>query len=61
LSIERPLDVPDHGLVCDLLWSDPDEVVLAKMYTNILTEVTTQLKLGLVAIITGCYELAENW
>ncbi|CAD5119367.1 DgyrCDS7984 [Dimorphilus gyrociliatus] len=24
-SINRPLDVPDHGLVCDLLWSDPDE------------------------------------
>ncbi|CAH1795600.1 unnamed protein product [Owenia fusiformis] len=24
-EIDRPLDVPDHGLVCDLLWSDPDE------------------------------------
>ena len=24
--MERPLDVPDHGLVCDMLWSDPDEV-----------------------------------
>ena len=25
-SLERPMDVPDEGLVCDLLWSDPDEV-----------------------------------
>ncbi|XP_022314315.2 serine/threonine-protein phosphatase alpha-2 isoform-like [Crassostrea virginica] len=24
-ELERPLDVPDHGLICDLLWSDPDE------------------------------------
>lgn len=25
LAISRPTDVPDQGLVCDLLWSDPDK------------------------------------
>jgi hypothetical protein len=25
-ELERPMDVPDHGMICDLLWSDPDEV-----------------------------------
>ncbi|EDW69815.1 uncharacterized protein [Drosophila virilis] len=28
LAIKRPIDIPDQGLVCDLLWSDPDEKVL---------------------------------
>ncbi|CAJ1369075.1 unnamed protein product, partial [Effrenium voratum] len=23
-QIRRPTDVPDHGLLCDLLWADPD-------------------------------------
>lgn len=25
-EIERPNDIPGHGLACDLLWADPDEV-----------------------------------
>ena len=28
LDIERPLLIPDQGLVCDLLWSDPDPDIL---------------------------------
>ncbi|KAK7369731.1 hypothetical protein VNO80_11774 [Phaseolus coccineus] len=24
-NIARPIDVPDHGLLCDLLWADPDK------------------------------------
>ena len=23
-SISRPTDIPDYGLICDLLWGDPD-------------------------------------
>lgn len=26
-AIERPVAVPDHGLLCDLLWADPDRDV----------------------------------
>lgn len=27
-ELDRPCDVPDTGLLCDLLWSDPDKVVV---------------------------------
>lgn len=26
-EMDRPLEVPDTGLLCDLLWSDPDKLV----------------------------------
>ncbi|RYP70610.1 hypothetical protein DL771_005323 [Monosporascus sp. 5C6A] len=31
--ISRPVDVPDSGLICDLLWSDPDKDI-AGWYEN---------------------------
>lgn len=24
-KIKRPTDIPDKGLLCDMLWSDPDK------------------------------------
>lgn len=27
-KIDRPTDVPDYGLLCDLVWSDPDPEVM---------------------------------
>jgi diadenosine tetraphosphatase ApaH/serine/threonine PP2A family protein phosphatase len=29
--ISRPTDVPDSGIICDLLWSDPDKDIEGKL------------------------------
>jgi len=26
-KIRRPTDIPDEGLLCDILWSDPDSEI----------------------------------
>ena len=42
-NIARPCDVPDTGLLCDILWSDPDpsitvrESELERLYCLIMT------------------------
>ena len=34
MSIKRPYQVPDKGLICDILWSDPDDEVLSWGYNE---------------------------
>nr|CAD7256485.1 unnamed protein product [Timema shepardi] len=40
-SIPRPIDVPDSGLVCDLLWGDPAEVGITHAHTRTHTHTHT--------------------
>ena len=32
VDIQRPVEVPQEGLLCDILWSDPDKVFYVTSY-----------------------------
>ena len=33
-NIARPCDVPDTGLLCDILWADPDPSISVSLYLH---------------------------
>lgn len=37
--IPRPTDVPDTGLLCDLLWADPDKQITVRFCSATLISV----------------------
>lgn len=46
-DLERPCDVPDMGLLCDLLWSDPDATIAVSFISS--RKITT---FGITQLIT---------
>ena len=34
VDIQRPVEVPQEGLLCDILWSDPDRVITIIHYLH---------------------------
>ena len=59
----RPTDVPDTGLLCDLLWSDPDKDVQVRFYLRNLSEGFQTVKSETKAGNTKCYlwNLSTKW
>ncbi|CAK7343444.1 unnamed protein product [Dovyalis caffra] len=66
-AIERPVDVPDQGLLCDLLWADPDRDVKGwgdndrgVSYTFGADKVTEFLKKHDLDLICRAHQVVED-
>uniref|UniRef100_A0A7N2M6W8 Serine/threonine-protein phosphatase n=1 Tax=Quercus lobata TaxID=97700 RepID=A0A7N2M6W8_QUELO len=66
-AIERPVDVPDQGLLCDLLWADPDRDIKGwgendrgVSYTFGADKVTEFLKKHDLDLICRAHQVVED-
>lgn len=65
--IMRPTDVPDQGLLCDLLWSDPDKDTMGwgendrGVSFTFGAEVSNRQRFLLILIHTKCFRIITNF
>lgn len=72
-NIQRPCDVPDTGLLCDILWADPDPSITVRDYlllsrtcvrNRLLTPtiiIIQQYRVGEKMIVVSHLPLAATW
>jgi len=66
-KIERPLDIPNKGVLCDLLWSDPDPDIVGfgdndrgVSFTFGANEVSKFLKRNNLSLIVRAHQVVED-